>query len=636
MTLLAELKRRSVFRVALFYVVSAWVVVQVAETVLPMFDVPEGALRAVVVILALGFPLAVVFSWVFELTPDGLKRDKDVRVDPETRQQTARKLNWATLVAAVLAIALLVADRLLPGSPATVAPTVVTENAFSDDATPVDERPASASIAVLPFSDFSPDGDQQYFSDGIAEEILNVLAGVDGLRVASRTSSFLFKNENKSIPVIADTLGVAHVLEGSVRKSGDRVRVTAQLIAADSDAHLWSDTWDRELSAENLFAIQDEIANAIVAALGEKMGLERDAGIHVAATTANLDAYDLYLQARQSLSVMSPASARLRVELLQQAVDLDPEYADAWGELALETSVLPTWDHSLAIAPYQHHALEAAERALALDPDNAEAWYATLTAHRYLNRWEEFATALETARNRIPGFDASPSSWLELGYLEKARIAAIERQTEEPDQRQFWVLIEGLALEAMGKAEEALEKLESAVLHGYQGAAEDNIADIYRRLGETPAANAMLSQRMARDGPELIPLLPFLHDLVSGDLAPGSADAKRFIAVARELGFDADALAQPSPVYGLRVPREVAVALGHADAVARTYFADPGSNEPGGNSPRFWMWTPKLKHFRQSGAFRQRIRDSGMLDYWREHGWPEKCRPIGEDDFECD
>ncbi|MFU8832966.1 MAG: hypothetical protein ACNA7J_12550, partial [Wenzhouxiangella sp.] len=134
----------------------------------------------------------------------------------------------------------------------------------------------------------------------------------------------------------------------------------------------------------------------------------------------------------------------------------------------------------------------------------------------------------------------------------------------------------------------------------------------------------------------LIRLLPFLHDLISGDLAPGSADAKRFIAVARELGFDADALAQPSPVYGLRVPREVAVALGHADAVARTYFADPGSNQPGGNSPRFWMWTPKLKHFRQSGAFRQRIRDTGMLDYWREHGWPEKCRPIGEDDFECD
>jgi len=153
-----------------------------------------------------------------------------------------------------------------------------------------------------------------------------------------------------------------------------------------------------------------------------------------------------------------------------------------------------------------------------------------------------------------------------------------------------------------------------------------------------------LSQRLARDEPELIPLLPFLHDLISVDLAPGSADAKRFIAIARELGFEVDDLVRPGSGFGLRVPREVAVALGHADAVARTFFADPGSNEPGGNMPRFWMWTPKFQHFRQSEAFRQRVRDTGILDYWREHAWPELCRPIvatsvsdkREDDFECD
>ncbi|QKK03057.1 MAG: hypothetical protein HND55_10635 [Pseudomonadota bacterium] len=374
------------------------------------------------------------------------------------------------------------------------------------------------------------------------------------------------------------------------------------------------------------------------------MGLARGTAVQVTATTANLDAYDLYLQARQSRSVLSPESASLRVELLQQAVELDPEYADAWGELAFSLAVLPSWDHSLALPPYQHRALAAAERALALDPDNTEAWSATLTAYGYLNRWEDFSEALESIKKRIPDFDATPQTWLAQGYLEKARIAALRKQDEDPEQRQFWVLIEGLALEAMGEAERALDKLESAVLYGYQGSAEGNMADIYRRLGETPAANALLSRDLASRDPDLIPLLPYLHDLLEGDLSPGSPDARRFIAVARELGFDADALAQPSSTYGLRVPREIAVALGHADAVARTYFADPESNEPGGNSPRFWMWTPKLKHFRQSEAFRQRIRDSGMLDYWREHGWPDLCRPIvatsvsdeREDDFECD
>jgi len=641
MTLFAELKRRNVFRVALFYIVAAWVVIQVAETVLPMFDVPDGLLRGVVILLALGFVPAVIFAWVFEWTPEGIRRETDVEVPEAAKQQTANKLNWATLIAAVLAIGLLVADRLLP-EPATPAPALA-NHAVTDPAS-TSSGPDPASIAVLPFIDLSREGDQAYFSEGIAEEILNVLAGIDGLRVASRTSSFLFKNENKSIPVIAETLGVAYVLEGSVRKAGDRVRVTAQLIGAGSDAHLWSDTWDRELSAENLFAIQDEIANAIVAALGETMGLALDTAVHVTATTANLDAYDLYLQARQSLSVLSPESAALRVELLQQAVELDPEYADAWAELAISIASLPTWDHALAIAPYQHRALEAAERALALDPEHPVAWETTLMAYSLLNRWQDFATALEAARESIPGFDASPDSWLELGYLERARIAAIQRQIEDPTLRQFWVLIEGLALEAMGKPEQALERLESAVLYGYQGEAEDNMAGIYRRLGVTPAANAMLSLRMARDDPELIPLLPFLHDLLSGDLSPSSADARRFVALARELDFDAEELVQPSSGYGLRVPREVAVALGHADAVARTYFADPGSNEPGGNSPRFWMWTPKFQHFRQSEAFRQRVRDTGMLDYWRKHGWPDLCRPVvttsgsdaREDDFECE
>ena len=635
--LLAELKRRNVFRVAAAYAVVAWLLIQVGDVASDSLGFPDWFMPMLFVLLGLGFPIALVISWAFEMTPEGMKRTTASSATDRTSLGAADGLLIVLLVVVVGTIIYQAwPDRARMASQPEIAAESIGGNGGETA-----QADADASIAVLPFIDLSPEGDQAYFSEGIAEEILNVLAKIDGLRVASRTSSFLFKRENKSIPVIAETLGVNHVLEGSVRKAGDRVRVTAQLIEAGSDEHLWSETYDRELSTENLFAIQDEIANAIVAALGDTMGLQREQEVRVAAQTGNLDAYDLYLRARQTLSVMSPANARLRVELLQSAVELDPDYADAWAELAFAIAILPTWDHSLAVAPYQHLGLEAAERALALDPASPEAWYAKMTAYTQLQRWDDFSEALESSRKQIPGFDATPQTWLGLGYIERARDSAVGKQRDDPEQRQFWVLIEGLALEAMGEAEAALEKLESAVLYGYQGSAEGNIADIYRRLGETPAANALLSREVAGRDPDLIPLLPYLHELMTGDLAPGSADARRFVAVARELGFDEEALVGRSSTYGLRVPRAVATALGHADAVANTYFSDPGSDEPGGNSPRFWMWTPDLEHFRQSEAFKRHIRETGMLDYWQEHGWPDKCRPIdttssGEAEFECE
>ena len=217
MSFFTELKRRNVFRVGLFYIVSAWLVIQVAETLLPVFDVPDSAIRAIVLMLALGFPLAVVFAWVFELTPDGLKLDRNANADPAARQQTSHKLNWATLIAAVLAIGLLVADRLLPqqasGHAVDVALDVASSRVTAPEAGPADtpERAEasidSASIAVLPFEDLSPSGDQGYFSDGIAEEILNVLVRVDGLEVASRTSAFRFRDRDDiGIPGIAREL----------------------------------------------------------------------------------------------------------------------------------------------------------------------------------------------------------------------------------------------------------------------------------------------------------------------------------------------------------------------------------------------------------------------------------------------
>jgi len=633
MSLLTELKRRNVFRVAAAYAVVAWLLLQVGDVASGSLGFPEWFMPMLFVLLGLGFPVALLISWAFEMTPEGMKRTP--AVDAKAGKASMGAIDGLLITLLVVVVGAIIYQALpLTGTSASSKAQV--DGAIDASTSGPTGRSNDASIAVLPFIDLSAEGDQAYFSDGIAEEILNVLAGVEGLRVASRTSSFVFKGEQKSIPLIADELDVAHVLEGSVRKAGDRIRITAQLIHAADDAHLWSENYDRELSADNLFAIQDEIANAIVDALGQTMNLGRGAGIHVEAATENLDAYDLFLRARQSLRVLSTASAHLRVELLQRTVSLDPEYAEAWGQLAFALAALPTWDHSLAMAPYQHQSLEAAQRALAINPETEDAWIAVTTANRNLSRWEEFAQTLEEARKHIPDFDATPQGWLALGYLERARAAAERMQREDPEQKSFWVLIEGLALEAMGEHRRALEKLEAAVLQGYQGSAEGNMAGIYRRLGESPAANALLSRELAARDPELIRLLPYLHDLLEGDLTPGSADVRRFIGLTRELGFDVDELAQPSSTYGLRVPREVATAIGHADAVARTYFSDPDSTEPGGNSPKFWMWTPALQNFRRSIAFKQWVRDSGMLAYWSEHGWPDLCRPLDNDDFECD
>ena len=322
MNLLTELKRRNVFRVALFYIVSAWLVVQVAETILPIFDVPVGALRAVVVILALGFPLALVFAWVFELTPEGLKREKEVQVSPATKKQTAHKLNWATLVAAVLAIGLIVVDRLLPEQappPGNDEPAPI----GTEDSGKTDRGEIEKSIAVLPFSDFSPGGDSQWFADGLSEEILNSLVRVPDLLVAARTSSFAFRGSQRPIPEIASELGVAHLLEGSVRLGGDRVRVTAQLIRADDGFHVWSDSFDRETA--DMIGIQEEVAREIAEAMETTM--DPDALAEMARVgTDSVEAYQAYIRGRATEEFGGNPDA---YELFEEARRIDPDFSQA-------------------------------------------------------------------------------------------------------------------------------------------------------------------------------------------------------------------------------------------------------------------------------------------------------------------
>jgi adenylate cyclase len=321
LSLFAELKRRNVFRATAAYVAVSWLVIQVAEATFPAFGLTDDALRTLIVLLAVGLVPAVALSWVFEITPEGLKRDAELEPGGELSRRTNRLLDRGILIALALGLAYFAIDKFVL-EPARDAENI--EQAQQRGrAQALVESYGDNSIAVLPFTNMSGDPEQEYFGEGMAEEVLNLLAQIGELRVISRSSAFTYKGKDLRLSQIADELNVAHILEGSVRRAGNRIRVTAQLIEARSDTHLWSQTWDREL--EDIFAIQDEIAaevvvNLKVTLLGE---LPRVARVD---TEAKL----LFMQARQILDSGRDGAYPQVQDLLMEAIRLDPEYAEAW------------------------------------------------------------------------------------------------------------------------------------------------------------------------------------------------------------------------------------------------------------------------------------------------------------------
>ncbi|MBT8078016.1 MAG: hypothetical protein KJO31_05530 [Gammaproteobacteria bacterium] len=333
MTLFAELKRRNVFRVGIAYLVIGWVLAQVAEFAFENFGAPEWVLKSFVVLLLLGLPLALFFAWAFEITPEGVKREEDVDRSKSITHSTGRKLDFVIIGALVLALGYFIWERqglveadadgvdVAAGSPSLPEPEAA--------------GPVRRSIAVLPFVNMSSDQEQEWFSDGLTEEILNSLARTPDLLVAARTSSFKFKGTNEDIPTIAQALGVKHILEGSVRRGGDRLRVTAQLIRAGDGFHLWSQTYDRK--PEDVIAIQEELAIDIAKALETAMDPEALARM-VSAGTSSVEAYNAYLAGLAfGISTLNTGDAYEFLsarDAFEQAVELDPAFALAYWELA--------------------------------------------------------------------------------------------------------------------------------------------------------------------------------------------------------------------------------------------------------------------------------------------------------------
>ena len=505
MSLLTELKRRNVFRVGGAYLVLAWLLLQIGETLAPALHLPEWVNSALAFFLILGFPLALFFAWAFELTPEGLKLEKHVDRDESITPQTGRKLDRTIIILLVVALGYFIWQSVKSPVPEEVVATVAGE----------------PSIAVLPFTNMSSDAEQEYFSDGLTEELLNLLAKIPELKVTSRTSAFFYKGKDIKIADVGRELNVDHVLEGSVRKSGNKIRITAQLIEVDTDAHLWSETWDRDL--DDVFAIQDEIAANVVNELRVQL-----LGDLPHAVQTDGETYSLYLQARHTISQRTYESLLRGEQLINRALEIDSDYAPGWVLKALIHSqqgdvgarmpreiigeARASVDRALALDPrnaaayalsgdlmisYENNykdAKAAFERAIELGPNNVDVLYNAAIYYAFIGDPETALPLAIAAYERDPLFTANHSTlgyvYIMLGRYEEALAIVRERVEISPESYGSYSYLAN-ALIALGRYDEALEWAKQERLDGFR---YTSLAIIYWHMGKREESDAAMAE----------------------------------------------------------------------------------------------------------------------------------------------
>jgi TolB-like protein/Tfp pilus assembly protein PilF len=446
-----ELKRRNVYKVAVAYAVVAWLLIQVATQVFPLFEIPNWAIRLVVLLLIIGFPVALVFAWAFELTPEGLKRTEDVDLNKSITRGTGRKLDFLIIGVLLIVIAVFAYQRFGPGKKGLVTmPSAIPEK----------------SIAVLPFENRSEDKANTYFADGIQDEILTRLSKIADLKVISRTSTQHYKSAPDNLREIASQLGVAHIVEGSVQKSGDSVRVNVQLIKAANDSHLWADTYDRKLT--DIFSVESEVAKAIADQLRAHLTGQEEQVI-AAKPTDNPEAYDAYLRglAYSLKTAQTPANALGAQKYLKEAVRLDPKFALAWALLSYtEARGYRTLNLQPTVA-LREEAQQAAETALTLQPNLDEAVLAKGYYHySCLKDYDAAVGYFEQARPLLPNSSRIPES---LAYLERRRgqwerSESYFNEAERLDPRNVTMLTQhALSYIYLRRFPEALRKLDQVL-----------------------------------------------------------------------------------------------------------------------------------------------------------------------------
>ena len=506
MQLFSELRRRNVFRVAAAYLVSAWLIIQVVETVFPPFGFGDAAIRAVVITLGIGLVPVLVVSWAFELTPEGLKLERDIDPAQSVTRRTGRKLDRAIVAVLALAVGYFAVDKFVLDPARDAEQLQNARQAGRSEA--VIASVGNRSIAVLPFADMSPENDQSYFSKGIAEELLNLLATIPEVRVTSRSSAFSLKDKGLSIPEIAEQLRVSYVLDGSVRKAGDQVRISAQLIDAQSDTQLWSRNFDRTL--QNIFQIQDEIAGDVVDQIKGTLNISLPEQ-----RETDPVAYALFLQAREQRRRGTADSYNKSIELYKQVLEIDPGYPPAWDEMAAVYQSQAVTGLRPAAEGFQL-AREAALAAIDVDPTYSDA-YASLafmaqyydadlsTAAGYLQR------ALELTPSDAGLIGSVGMLFQNIGRLEEG-VELIEYTVTLDPVSAAWHYTLGLAYLSVGRHDEAIDSFETTIsLSPDFSLAQYNLG-IALMLAGRPAEAVAALQEEAREDWRLAGLAMALFD----------------------------------------------------------------------------------------------------------------------------
>jgi adenylate cyclase len=582
--LLAELNRRRVFRVAGLYGVVAWIITEVSSVVFPALLLPDWTVTFVVVLLLLGFPPAMILAWVFDVGPQGIERTPPLVITDAQRRSYTWLAYGMMLIVAMAGLGWLLWSRLAPAVP-----------------------PVYESIAVLPFTNLSGDPANEYFSDGMAEELLNLLAQVPGLQVAARTSSFAFKGQNVDVRELGKLLAVDTVLEGSVRRSGDRVRITAQLVDANSGYHLWSQNYDRQM--EDIFAVQDEISAEIVGALKGRLGAGEVAALHDRnVPTDSVEAYTIYLQARHQWKRRGAEPVRNSIELFEQATAIDPGFARAWSGLAAAWVVLPGYAGEPP-EDFNAKAIDAARQALAYDPNLAEAHAVLAQVQTHERDWTGAEAGFFFAISLDPQ-DATSRHWYSLLLARTGRL----RDALEQAQAAFAldpaspIINYNLAQQwlALGYEDRAERQLRSAIDLGFDAEQDTSIGIMLAlRRGDMERFRDLGSQGLKHAG---------WDEGILPAVMAAFADRARI----PDLEVVLDKAAVPMQERG-----NIWMLLGEDERAMRALLASADDR-----ASDVVVWYPEGRGVRLHPRFAEFAERAGLLDYWKQFGMPDDCRLI--------
>lgn len=632
----AELRRRNVFKVGVAYAIVAWLLIEVVATVFPILALPDWSIRLITIVIIIGFPIAVFLAWAYELTPEGIKPAADVDPTGKDSILSGRRLDFLIIGLLVLVVIFLVTDNYVLNTGARDSGLGTREEKISDtnnqgqmtndiaekttEPAPVAE-PATNSIAILPFTNLSGDKDQEYFADGLTEEVLNKLAQVRDLQVTGRTSSFSFKGKNIDLREIGKTLGVAYLLEGSVQKSGNRLRITAQLINAAGGYHLWSDTYNRELI--DIFTIQDDIAQAVTTALSITLGVGQ---FNQPGMTTDTAAYDEFLKGRTvwNTGISVQDAIQEIINHMERAVGMDPSFGVAWAYLGamyyLSINDLPP-ERSSGL---EEKALNYLERARSIAPENPGVLVMTAIIQEDTGSWLEANRILQHLLDRYGRTNAGAT--LRYGQMlgdagrsrESLQYLRQAQRLDPLNTGAYWSL--ALVQSHLGRLDEAVKDIERCNEISSNNdlcIAVDWVIALENHDRERAAA--ILENFFALDGMNPDANMLKMASLLTMKDTSKALEETRNLAASPDLPpFQRLYLVHIAAVLG---DPELALEIRSMEHQAKWYIR---------------LWFGHLRDMRRLPGFKTFLRDRGLVDFWRSTGkWSDFCHPVGEDDFEC-